>query len=238
VRLLVTRPQPDAAETAARLVELGHEVLVQPMMRIAFADAPAGLSKPAAILFTSRNGVRALGRWPQAGGWRHLPVYAIGPATGAFAAQAGFADVRTGSGDAVALAGLVRRDLDPAAGTLLYPAARDRAVDPGAILDAAGYTVATVEAYRGIAADQLDADIVAAIRARRLDGILFLSRRTAAIFADLTGKAGVREGLASATLFALSEAVAASLNDLGAAEIRVAPHPDEEALIALVAAAR
>ncbi len=34
MHLLITRPEPDAAELKSRLVALGHEVSVEPLLRI------------------------------------------------------------------------------------------------------------------------------------------------------------------------------------------------------------
>jgi uroporphyrinogen-III synthase len=161
MRLLVTRPEPDASETAGRLRELGHAVLVEPMMRIEFSPEPAGLAAPAAILLTSGNAVRALERWPSAAAWRRFPVFVIGRATAAQARNIGFTDVRTADRDAATLADLVRAEFDKAAGQILYPAARDRSADMAAML--AGFMVETVEAYRGIAATSLDEAVASAI---------------------------------------------------------------------------
>ena len=232
MRLLVTRPEPDANETAGRLRALGHTVLIAPMMRIAFAPEPAGLAPPAALLLTSRNAVRALERWPSADAWRRLPAYAVGGATAALARDTGFTDVREGGGDAAALANLVRADFDKATGQILYPAGRDRSADVAGTL--AGFTVTTVEAYRAVAATQLDPTIAAAIKSATIDGALFFSRRTATILADLVNAAGVGEGLRRAVFFALSAVVAEPLVGLQPADIAVAARPDEESLLALV----
>jgi len=232
MRLLVTRPQPDASETAKRLAALGHAVEVAPMMEIAFSPEPAGFGVPAALLVTSRNAVRALERWPAAGAWRAVPVYAVGETTAALARAAGFDDVRAGPGDVTALADLVRADFDRDAGAILYPAARDQAADVAAMLT--GFTVITVEAYRGVAATRIEEEIARAIRSTAIDGVLFYSRRTAAIFAELVAAANLGEGLARAVFFALSATVAEALAGLRPAEVRVAARPDEESLFSLI----
>jgi uroporphyrinogen III methyltransferase / synthase len=84
-RIVITRPEPDAAPLAARLEALGAVPIVVPTIRIEFADpAPldAALSNLRAydwIIFTSRNGVEAVFRRTQAiSGPR---VAAIGRAT-------------------------------------------------------------------------------------------------------------------------------------------------------------
>ena len=38
MRLLVTRPEPEAQRLKARLEELGHEVTVEPLLAVSFDD--------------------------------------------------------------------------------------------------------------------------------------------------------------------------------------------------------
>jgi uroporphyrinogen-III synthase len=172
LRLLVLRPEPDASETASRLRALGHKVLVEPMLTVDFRPEPADLPEPAGILFTSRNAVRAIDRWPRTAAWRDRPAFAVGPETAALARASGFAKVHVGSRDAAALAELVAEVLPPAAGTLFYPAARDRAGDLRECLADAGFSVHLVEAYRAVAAADLGAETVAALRRGEIDGVL------------------------------------------------------------------
>ena len=61
VRLLLTRPEPDAARTAAALRARGHEPIVAPLLAIEIvSDADLGAGPWAAILVTSANAVRAI----------------------------------------------------------------------------------------------------------------------------------------------------------------------------------
>ena len=108
MRLLVTRPEPDGARTAASLRGRGHEVLQQPLLRIEpVVDAELGSGPWAAVLFTSANAVRAVEshhRFKEIGG---LPAYTVGRRTQAAAAAAGFGPVVSAEGDVNALAALV-----------------------------------------------------------------------------------------------------------------------------------
>jgi len=66
MRLLVTRPEPDNARTAAALRAKGHEVVLAPLLHIeAVADADLGEPPWAAILLTSANGARAVAEHPR-----------------------------------------------------------------------------------------------------------------------------------------------------------------------------
>ncbi len=231
MRILVTRPEPEASALAARLRARGHEALVEPVMRIILSQQPRDRLAPAAIALTSRNGVRAIAAWPAAEGWRNVSVYAVGSATAAAARAAGFREVRTADGDGRALAALISRDFDPSRGAVLYAAARERSVELADLLPE--HAVATVEAYRTEPAAELSAATAEAIGSGAVDTVLLYSRRSAEIFCALVAEAGVWHGLAQARLCALSAHVAEPLTDLGST-VLVAPHPDEASLLGLI----
>ena len=76
LRLLITRPLPAGAATAARLGAQGHDVTLAPLMATEAAawDRPDHL--PDAVMLTSAFAARLAG--PGAAALRHLPVFAIG----------------------------------------------------------------------------------------------------------------------------------------------------------------
>ncbi len=239
MRLLVTRPQPDAGETARRLVELGHRAEVCPLFEMVFHPEPGALTTPSGIAVTSRNGVRALQRWPSARGWHGLPVYAVGEATADTARRAGFGDVRSadGDGDGAALADLIRRNHPPSQPELVYPAGRDRAIDLGALLSNAGITLVTVEAYHARAAEAFDQVTLDLIARRDLDGVLVFSRRAAAVLAKLITEAGLAGDLGGMLILAISAAAAEPLAGLDFAGVQIAEKPNEKSVLALAGAA-
>ena len=96
--VLIIRAQPGAAETAARATALGLDGHVIPL----FAAQPVLWDPPEAggfdaIMLTSAHAPRLAG--PQLATYQRLPCYAVGDSTAAAAHQAGFANVRSGSGD-------------------------------------------------------------------------------------------------------------------------------------------
>ncbi len=234
MRLLVSRPQPDAGETATRLQELGHAVIVQPLLTIVFASVPVNLPRPAAIIFTSRNAVRALARWPMVAAWCDLPVFAVGMETAAAARSAGFAEVRVGLGNARQLGDLIESEMDRSAGAILYPAPREPAGDLVERLSRLGFAIVQIEAYHSEPANALGAELTAALRDGTLDGALFFSRRTAATFGDLVRAADLVGALGDVRLLALSDSVAEPLQALGGGKVAIAAHPTAEALFALI----
>jgi uroporphyrinogen-III synthase len=117
VRLLVTRPEPQGARTAALLRQRGHEVLWLPLLRIEpIANAELGAGPWAAVLFTSANAVRAIAAHHRFGELAELAVCTVGRRTQEAAAAAGFVSVMSADGDVNALARLVASKLPILAG--------------------------------------------------------------------------------------------------------------------------
>src|SRR5262245_47166179 len=105
MRILVTRPEPEAQRFAARLKEHGIEAVVAPLTSIELAEAALPpLENVQALVFTSANAVRA---YAAKGGRGDLPVYAVGEATAAAARLAGYAEVVSAGSDAEGLAALL-----------------------------------------------------------------------------------------------------------------------------------
>ena len=229
MRLLVTRPQPDADRTAAALAAAGHKPVVQPVQTVEYLPPPS-VREPAAIALTSRNGARALARWPAAAAWRRLPVFAVGVGTAAEAGAAGFMQVRSANGDGKALAAYIITNRDPKAGRVLYPAAEDRSPALETTLHAKGFDVQAVGAYRMTPTPRLDTDVVDALSKGSIDGILLYSPRSAAAFGDLVRAAELTPALASVTIYAISQATADVLDWVPGA-IVVAASPDEDAMM-------
>lgn len=232
MRVLVTRPAPDGERTAARLAAMGHAPHLFPALSVVYADEPAGLARPAGLVVTSANGLRALARWQAAAGWRDLPLFAVGATSAGVARAAGFTQVASADGNFADLADLVVRSFDPAAGTLLYPAARDLSGDFAASMAGHGIDVATVEAYRAEAAGNLDAETRALLQAEAFDAVLIYSRRSGAVLAGLLADAGLK--LARTHVIAISAAAAEPFASIETAGIATAARPDEAEMLALL----
>jgi uroporphyrinogen-III synthase len=238
VRLLVTRPQEDGERTAAVLRARGHAVLVAPLLRIVpLAAADLGLGPYAAVLTTSVNAARALAQHARIDELRGLPLYTVGRRSADVARAAGFAAVHSADGDVHDLVALVARRLAGAAAPLLYLAGEDRTADLTEELGRHGLTARTAVIYRAAAAERFPAAAAQAIAAGDLDGVLHYSRRSAAAFVHCSSAASLSEQSLRLTHYCLSAQVAAPLIDAGAATIRLAARPDEEALLERVGSA-
>jgi uroporphyrinogen-III synthase len=230
MRLLVTRPEPDATRTAQVLRARGHEVLVAPLMRIEPIDAE--FDGPwTGVVLTSARAARAVGARLRDMEIMRLPAFTVGDRTAEAARAAGFGDVVSADG---ALRELVRAVAARCAGRgarLLYLAGDDRAGDLAGDLAAHGIAVDTVVIYRAVVADALFPDAVQALSGGRLDAVLHYSRRGAATLLRLAEEAGVLNGVLSLAHYCLSAEVAAPLRARGAERIHIAASPREAALI-------
>ncbi len=234
MRLLLTRPEPDAERTAAALRARGHSVVVAPLMRIeAIKDAEIGTGPWAAILVTSSHAAPAIGAHQRFAELRALPVFAVGARSAAAMRAAGFADVTSADGTAGDLARLAAERMKPGA-SLLHLAGKHRSGDLAGELGSQNFMVHTAVMYRAAAAALLPRAAAAAL-AGGIDGVLHFSRRSAETYVKTVRGAGFGEkGLQSPAHFCLSAQVAVPLTQAGAARIRIAARPVEAALIELV----
>lgn len=232
--MLVTRAEPDAQATQARLAALDIRTVIAPLL--VRQNLPAHLPPTegfSAMVVTSANGLRALADQDLLPRVLHLPVFAVGDRTAEAARQLGFARVTSASGaldDLVAT--LARARLD---GPVLYPAGRHLSADLAHALAPLGLMVATVTVYEMVGAPDLPAGCLAGLGDGTIGAVLHYSRRSAELFC--AAAAGIerprRRALAQ---LCLSEAVAAPLLEHQFGRILLADHPSEEAMMALALA--
>lgn len=233
LRLLVTRPEPDAQRTAAALRVRGHDVLVMPMLRVERIDAEFGAGPWAAALMTSANAVRAIAGHREFGALRALPTLVVGERTRAAAEAAGFTDVASANADAQGLARMVVARFSPSQIPLLYLAGEQRTTGLEAALRSHSFNVHTVAVYRTVAATEFSPTIKDALASGEIDGVLHFSRRSAEAFVAAAAAAGVLGNVLTTRHYCLSAQVATALAKK-ADGLEVAAHPSEAALLALV----
>jgi uroporphyrinogen-III synthase len=226
IRVLVTRPEPDAMRTAQALTEAGYEPVVLPLSEtVSIEGAVLPDIAADAVAVTSAN---ALHFAPVAllEPLLSMSLFAVGPRTAEVARQAGFSDVREGPGDALRLA-----DVLPAhVRTVLYLCGRVRRPEFERDLGARGVTVSAVETYdtRKCMPSPEEARLI--LGARPVDAALLYSAFSAEAFVRV--RESVPDLLGDARCFALSPRIAQSpgLHAFAPAQ------PNEEALLALLAA--
>jgi len=235
VAILVTRPHPDSAATAAALRAKGFEVLLAPMLR--FEPVAFHLDENArfeAVIVTSSNALRALDESPAHRDLLGLPLLAVGERTAQAARASGFGNVTAAGGDATSLRDLIvaqaRARRIRKAGRLLYLAAADRARELGADLGELGFNVTTVTVYRMNTVADLPPEVRDACVAGRIEAVLHYSARSARAFLDAVRGAGIEISALALPHCCFSDAVAAIVRDGGATQVAVARVPDENAM--------
>jgi uroporphyrinogen-III synthase len=133
MRVLVTRPEPASARTAAELERRGHEPVLLPFMHS--IRQPEALGNPpgpdtAVIAVTSAEAMRVLEALPPETKrpFLALPAFAVGRATARAARGAGFESVAVADGDGKSLAKRLIAECDPAE-RILYLTGTPRSPD-------------------------------------------------------------------------------------------------------------
>jgi uroporphyrinogen-III synthase len=228
MRVLITRPEREAAALAQVLAARGHQAVIAPLFRMQMLHPPddfaALLAASQAILITSGNGARALAEVTQQ---RSKPIFAVGDTTASTAEGLGFNSVTSASGDAAALADLVRQHLDPAQGPLLHVSGADAASVPAPD----GFEVKRVVLYEARHADTLPDSARAALAARAIDVATFFSPRASETFVQLVTVAGLADACRAVSAIAISPAAAKPLGALPFARTVAAERPTRQAVL-------
>ena len=231
MRVLLTRAAEDAARTRVTLEDLGHRVLVSPVINVEATGAgwPGGVVD--AVLATSGQAfvVIAEGWGPTREARRLLPLWLVGQRTEEAARARGFGGGACVAPNAVSLAFEMgkRRGRD----RVVYLAGRERKPDIETALSVTEQAVEVVEVYEARAAERLEDQAAAALAGNTIDAVLHFSRRSASLFIDLARRAGLA---APALHVCLSQDVAVPLAEAGW-PARVAAVPTEASLIAALA---
>jgi uroporphyrinogen-III synthase len=235
MRLLVTRPEPDALKLGGVLEEMGHEATVDPLLSVSFdGGEPVDLDSAQALIATSRNALRAIKASPALAIARTLPLFAVGKATAAEARALGFETVVTGAGTGAELVAHIVSALDPAAGLVVHLAGDTLATNLQDELETHGFRMIQPVVYRMLPARTLADDTVEQLATGEIDGIILMSPRTAAVYTALVRKHGLAATIRPLPHFCLSVAIARRLQPLGAVRVEIAEAPRLEELLALI----
>ncbi len=225
--VLVTRPEPGGAQTAARLRQLGFQPVVTPFLRVRPCRVPLpGAATVQAVVAASGNAVAL----PPP--FHAVPLLAVGNATAARARAAGFNTVQSGDGDADGLAALAIRTLSPADGPLLLASGRGQGTGLARALRRAGFRVHRRAVYAAAAPRRFPEAAARAV-GDGLHAALFFSAQTARAFARLLPHA-LHPRLCDTDAVAIGAAAAAALQHLPWRALRVAMRPTQDGVLALL----
>jgi uroporphyrinogen-III synthase len=204
--------------------------VLAPPLRIEHLDFELPDQAWSAVVMTSANAARAVARHPRRETIIALEAFTVGRHTAEAARAAGFRTLHSAAGDKDDLADFLRARFGEQSAPLLYLAGEERAGD----LATSGMPVVTVVAYRAVKAERFAPAVAAALGQGALGGVLHFSPRTAQAYLDCAARERMLERALAPVHFCLSQHVAQPLSAAGAATVRIAPHPDEAAMIELV----
>jgi len=233
-RVLITRPEPGASETASRIAALGLIPIMAPLQGMETLTArlpPAG--QVAAIVLTSRNAIA-----PIPPGYQNLPAWVVGDATATRAREAGFTDIHSADGDAVALATLIAGRMRPSDWTLLLVTGQGHGARLSGLLRQGGFRVIRRVVYRARPAADLPPAVATTLMAPEPShppiAVLFFSAEAARLFGRLLQAAGMEDTIQHCEALAISPAVGVALQRHPWGAIHVAARPNQDAMLALL----
>lgn len=235
MRMLITRPEPDAEATRERLAALDIAAEIAPVMtrQTLQANLPPAAGF-AAIALTSTNALRALEDMDALEKFRSVPAFAVGDRTAHEARQHGFANVSAAEGTLESLATLIA--LARPAGPVFYPAGKHLSGDLARALAPQGLMVVTTPVYEMVAETALPDGIRTDLADGGFGAVLCYSRRTAEIFCALVAEIIAPEARRHLPIICLSENVAQPLLEHRFSRVLLADHPSEEAMMTLALA--
>jgi uroporphyrinogen-III synthase len=227
-RVLITRPEPGATETAERLTALGFLPIVAPILSIVGSDLRAP-DRVAATLLTSRNAIAACPR-----SLHDRPAFAVGTATANHATEAGFRCVFNADGDATSLTNLIADAVSPKDGPLFLPTGQGLGTNLATSLRQRGFRVLRHVAYRIAPAPVLPEAAATALAHGLVAAAMFFSGDSALHFVRLIKSAGLVEAVRCVEAVTISERVGVPLKDLPWRRISVAATPNQDAMLVLL----
>lgn len=224
MKVIITRPEEDAAALAAKLKAMGHMPMIMPLIKIvARPNVQIPEKHYQAICLTSANGVRSL---KDISHLRNVRLIAVGQQTLLAAKAAGFSNGTAEGGDVDGLVTYVKKACVPTLGPILYISGSETSGDLEGKLSAAGFAVDRITTYDAVPAHLHGQEnkILAA------DGVVLYSPRTAKIWRHSIE--GINLDVAHLKHICLSQNVAAALPQSWIK--MVAQSPTEHDLLAML----
>lgn len=232
MRVLVTRPEPEAHRTARAVRARGAVPVLAPLFTAEPLPPSTLPERIDALVVTSARTLAYLDSGARAR-LAGLPVFAVGARTAAALEAAGFRAIRSTEADVTALARTILAAGLPQGAVLYSPGGSLRAGNLGRDLAARGFVLHGAALYRMVAVPALPAAAVAALEAGAPD-VLHYSPHAAVTCLRLATEAGLRDRLASCRHLCLSAAVAGPLRAAGFDLVAEAAAPTEDDLMTLL----
>ena len=233
MKVVITRPNPDAELFAEECRAKGLDPVIAPLMTIAPRDDWTAPTEAGALAFTSANGVRA---FAAASRVRSLTAFCVGEATADAAHAEGFTEIVVADGDVVSLAETIAAQSGAVTGQIVHIAGTRLAGDLLHELTTRGLKSRRVVAYETHEAATMPEPAKSAISSGRAVAVTLFSPRTARLFLALAESANLTEALARCRAVCLSEAVAEIASEAAWRIVDVASERNGASMLALMTA--
>ena len=234
MRIWVTRPFEDAGRLRAQLIAQGHDVVLEPLLKIEqFYDEPIELDDAQALVATSRNALRALAGRPEEDACKSMPLFVVGRGTAQVAEAMGFETIIEGPSTASALLGLILNAANINDGAIVHLSAENVAYNLCEELRHLGYHVFQPILYRAIQVETLSDTLLHSIKTGRIEGVMLLSGRTAEAYANIMKSKELLGSSRHIMHYCLSEAVLARLAPLQPINSKTSSAPNIDEMLAL-----
>lgn len=228
MHILLTRPLARAPALAQRFLKAGHRVSHAPVTQIAALDTPHPSGAFDGLIVTSASAVIAAAPLLD----NTMPCLATGPATAKALREAGFKQVEHFSGEIDRLLDHLKRQVSSGARAWLYPCGRKLSHTPEALMARSGATIAAWPIYDAQDAGPWPEETIEMLRAGGIDWTLFLSTRTAQLFARNCQIAQLWPQGAPGRAACISRNVAQAVEGLGYKESCVGEEKTTSSLVA------
>jgi len=233
MKVLITRAEPAADQTANNLAKHGHEAILLPLFKMIDTQARIPDKKYDGIIFTSKNAVEVL----KTRGWKipnpKMIAFCVGGKTEKAAQALGFKQTYSANGGGAVLVDLMRA-MQLEGKKLLYLSTPDKSYDMKMALESHNVHVETIDIYQAKPVSPENEQLKQAISAIR-DGFVFTySALSSKHLAKLVKSAKLASSLQACTLISISDQAIGPLEDIDWKAVLIAPSPQEKEMIALV----
>lgn len=225
MKIVITRPHRDALRLSTKLIALGHQVVVAPVLDIvARKDVVVPNLSFQAVCLTSANGIRCF----EGAVDREITAFAVGEQSAAAAREFGFQHINARGGDVHGLVQNIVQNLDPNAGPLLYISGAETSGDLEGQLRTFDFAVSRVITYDAVELNlaPLKKEIESS------DAVFLYSPRSAKLWQKQMVAMDLNSKMLTMTHFCLSPAVGSILSSR--AHIEIALSPSEDAMLTLL----
>ena len=222
MRILLTRPEADAATSAEHLSALGHTCLIAPLFEIVATQDTKPAGPFTKLLATSAHAFHDKTR---DGAFYDMPLHVVGERTAQAARLAGFQNIHHICADGPTLA----QTIGEGAEHFLYLAGRERRPELENLLKAQGHQVTPWVVYETRDCTTLPTIAQHALSAGEIDAVMHFSTRSAELYRALAKAAGLEADALKPIQLAISARAGTALS--GAKRVALAPTPDFEGLV-------